>query len=244
VNLKEITLAATVFVFSTDVNSALITDTVTVDGWEWAQPDLFSELSWQDIADVCGTAYLCENQELNGYDMTGWQWAYAEQVDALINIYLQSAGLSGDDLMSGFDFYIDAEPPGTSASDSTFDDFFALSSEVPYASQHGFRQTVPSNGYITGGITRSEYGFDLAAGAYVSSTFFSGNTPSGEPAFDEQAWRGEASTDQRVDKNTSGTGAWLVRTPSEVPEPSTIWLLGSGLIGLIGFGKRRSRITD
>jgi hypothetical protein len=37
--------------------------------------------------------------------------------------------------------------------------------------------------------------------------------------------------------------AWMLVRPSEVPLPAAMWLFGSGLLGLIGFGRRRQLVT-
>ena len=62
-----------------------ITDTVTANSKEWAQVDLFTNLSWSDINAVC-PAGVC-NGILNNYDMTGWTWAAAEDMYSLFNSY-------------------------------------------------------------------------------------------------------------------------------------------------------------
>ncbi len=64
-------------------------DIITVNGNEWLQPALFTNLSWNDINAVC-PAGVCSG-ELNGYDMTGWTWASIDDVNALFNSY-QKAG--------------------------------------------------------------------------------------------------------------------------------------------------------
>ena len=60
-----------------------ITDTIFVNGKEWAQVDLFTNLSWDDINAVC-PAGMC-NGTLNGYDMSGWTWASSRDLQALFN---------------------------------------------------------------------------------------------------------------------------------------------------------------
>lgn len=64
---------------------AQITDTVTANGREWAQVDLFTNLSWNEINAVC-PAGVCAGM-LKGYDMTGWTWASLGDVVALFNSY-------------------------------------------------------------------------------------------------------------------------------------------------------------
>ena len=89
-------------------------DIITVDGKEWLQPYLFTNLTWNDINAVCPEGICAGN--LNGYDMTGWTWASADDLNALFNHYIGS-----DILGPGPDFTADF--PGVSES-SVFSDFF------------------------------------------------------------------------------------------------------------------------
>lgn len=75
------------------------TDIVTVDGTDWAQTDLFTNLSWNDINAVCPSGVCIDGAELNGQTMTGWMWATGEEVAALINSYLSTAGKTENDLL-------------------------------------------------------------------------------------------------------------------------------------------------
>jgi hypothetical protein len=63
-----------------------ITDTVTVDGKVWAQPNLFIGVSWDQINAVCPGG-VCTGM-LNGYAITGWTFASADDVNALFNYYI------------------------------------------------------------------------------------------------------------------------------------------------------------
>jgi hypothetical protein len=72
-----------------------ITDTVTIDGREWAQVDLFTLLSWNDVNAVCPEG-ACSGA-LNGHNMAGWTWASLADVSAIVNFY---AGASIADLES------------------------------------------------------------------------------------------------------------------------------------------------
>ena len=63
-----------------------ITDTISVVGREWAQVDLFANLSWNDINTIC-PAGICSGV-LNGFDMTGWMWASVEDLNSLFNHYI------------------------------------------------------------------------------------------------------------------------------------------------------------
>lgn len=63
-------------------------DIIRVDGKEWYQPDLFSNLSWNEINAICPEG-VC-NGTLNGHDMTGWTWASLKDINDLFNYYLGS----------------------------------------------------------------------------------------------------------------------------------------------------------
>ena len=52
-----------------------IIDVVKVNGKTWAQVNLFVGLFWGDINTVCPEGHCISNGVLNGYDMTGWEWA-------------------------------------------------------------------------------------------------------------------------------------------------------------------------
>lgn len=88
-------------------------DIVTVNAKEWAQPDLFAGLSWYEInqrcpieeGGVCKKTFY-EEDRLHGYDMEGWVWASMDDVNRLFNYFLAGAGISGDDLLSGKDYYV------------------------------------------------------------------------------------------------------------------------------------------
>jgi hypothetical protein len=87
-----------------------ITDTVTVDGREWAQVDLFTNLSWYQISAVCPSG-ICVGV-LNGHDMTGWIWASVDDINVLFNHYIGS-----DEMGPGPDvfFYKSSVSPWTTA---------------------------------------------------------------------------------------------------------------------------------
>lgn len=73
-----------------DINNICIvaTDTVTVNGRVWVQPDLFLNLTWNEINAVCPLGICIEGGVLNGHDMTGLVWASIEDVNALLNDYI------------------------------------------------------------------------------------------------------------------------------------------------------------
>jgi hypothetical protein len=69
-----------------------ITQTVTVAGVEWAQPSLFTNLTWDEIAAICA-ADPCAGS-LNGHLMDGWNFATLDDVNAVFNHYY-GAGFMG-----------------------------------------------------------------------------------------------------------------------------------------------------
>jgi hypothetical protein len=58
---------------------------------EWAQPDLFTNLSWNDINAACPVSEggVCRfDATLNEYDVSGWTWGTVADVNGLINVYI------------------------------------------------------------------------------------------------------------------------------------------------------------
>lgn len=66
-----------------------ITDTIIVEGREWAQVDLFADVSWDSVDAVCPAANdgVCDGS-LNAWNVTGWTWAHLEDVNRLFNVYI------------------------------------------------------------------------------------------------------------------------------------------------------------
>lgn len=101
---------------------------ITIAGRDWAQVDLFLNLTWNDIDAVCpaATGGVCTEGTLNGFDMAGWTWASQEDVNALFNTFLVSSGVGGSDLLSGAGEYTEAG-----------------STWAPAFYDQGFRVTIP-----------------------------------------------------------------------------------------------------
>jgi hypothetical protein len=183
-------------------HAASITDTVFANGNEWAQPDLFLDLSWNDINTVCPGG-VCGSGSLNGYDMAGWVWATVDELNQLFNHYIGFAALGpGPDAWTN-------EPLPHSAYDafvadgwrSTFDDFG------------------PTNA-LTSGRMSDNSTFSAAMGNSFSPITFdwleaaSTNFPNG-PEYDFIT-----------------QGAWFVRASGEVPVPATVPLIGIAMAAL------------
>jgi len=123
--------------------AAPITDVVAGDGKTWAQVDLFSNLSWNDINQVCPMG-VCGAGTLNGYDMEGWRWA------------------SENDIRKLFASYIGSEIDGTSVIQS-------FSPWAPAFFDDGWRMTVSfmEGQRVTRGSTSSQHGSRYVLGEII-----------------------------------------------------------------------------
>jgi hypothetical protein len=65
-------------------------DILKIGSKEWLQTDLFTNLSWNDIAVVCSSRTGACDGILKGYEMAGWTWASVEEIKALFNYYIGS----------------------------------------------------------------------------------------------------------------------------------------------------------
>lgn len=60
-------------------------DTIAVNGKVWYQPNFFIGSTWDDINAVCAGG-ICDGL-VNGYNLTGWAWATASDMQALMAYY-------------------------------------------------------------------------------------------------------------------------------------------------------------
>ncbi|MFT4520153.1 MAG: hypothetical protein ACI9JM_002553 [Halioglobus sp.] len=72
-----------------------ITDTIVVDGREWAQADLFAEISWNEMNAICPAGVCSGSGTLNGYNMMGWTWASVDDIGALLAATTPDPGRAG-----------------------------------------------------------------------------------------------------------------------------------------------------
>lgn len=88
-----------------------ITNTVIVEGNEWAQWADFTMLSWNDINTVCPGG-VCGDGTLNDFDMGGWTWADNAGVAMLFSAYIDAVGGSNPELDSAWaaNFFADFTP--------------------------------------------------------------------------------------------------------------------------------------
>lgn len=95
--LKYIALTALLTtLLSVSVSATPIVDTVNVSGRYWAQVDLFTDLTWDEINAVCPGG-ACNGGTLNGYLMEGWTWASRDDLHELFNYYIGSDELRAPD---------------------------------------------------------------------------------------------------------------------------------------------------
>jgi len=192
-------------------------DVVTVNGTGWAQVDLFTNLSWNDINAVCPNG-VCGAGTLNSHDMEGWLWASVDGVNALFNTYLSAGGVSGSQLLGpGADFYL--------MTDSTW---------APAFFADGWRSTQQSTASIqTLGLVSGEYSPTVGRYPGLIDT---------QPGYDDIANTSYVIGNAFKDASFGGWFYWAgEQPPSGVPATATHWLLGLGL-AVLGMGRRKRKL--
>ena len=198
-----------------NIAAGQITDTVTVNGKDWAQVDLFRGLSWSDINSVC-LGGVCGNGTLRGFDMLGWTWASTEDLNNLFNYYSVNSSNPIPNLLG----------PGPSSANSE--------SIIPYSYGQlfyldGWRAT--SNVFFESRETmgRTSDSPDYFAGIGVSPSFLGAGTSNmAGTNYTDGFWN---------------PGAWFLRPDpaAAVPSPATIPLILLGLAAL-GFSRRKRNL--
>lgn len=192
-----------------------ITDTVTIEGREWAQIDLFLALTWNEVNAVCPLANdgVCADNQLAGWDMAGWLWASIDDANALFNYFLSESGVTGEDLLSGPDSFT-----ASGSSSATWSDaFFAA----------GFRPNILASGQrrIASGRVQNRFnGVSPHIAAISENSSFDTSFNFSSTASTDFAFGG---LDTR-----RPLGVWIYRPAASVPTSSTFLLLGLALIGL------------
>lgn len=67
-------------------------DTVVVNGRAWAQVDLFTGNSWNEINAQCPSGVCSTSSKLNGWGLEGWTWASIDAVQLLLNSFTGGTG--------------------------------------------------------------------------------------------------------------------------------------------------------
>lgn len=193
-----------------------VTDTLFVDGREWAQPDLFYGLRWSQIDAVCSGGPCADGALLThrfdpglgpdglGYDMTGWNWAGTREVNSLLEYYI------GADVLPDHWFYqyLEDEP-------SWLDDLY----------EDGWRHTgiYPNDRGATMSIEGWTHNFAVVKGDGVRTHLYDRNW--GAPSL---TLTGSTISPEF---HTRQLGGWFYRTV-EVPAPTSLLLLLAGLFFL------------
>jgi len=193
-----------------------ITDTLLVDGREWAQPDLFYGLRWSQIDAVCPGGPCVDGAVLThrfgpglgpnslGYDMTGWIWAGTREVNSLFEHYI------GADVLPENWFYDYREHEPSWLGDLYLD---------------GWRHTgiYPNPMGETMSIEGWTHNFSGGDGVRIHLYDRNWRTPS----LSLNGSRGD------TEFHTVQLGSWFYRAV-EIPAPSSLFLLVAGLFALRG----------
>jgi hypothetical protein len=170
------------------VQTLPITDTISIDGGEWAQVDLFTNLSWDEINAVCPAGVCGDSATLNGYDMAGWTWASIEDIEELFNYYIGS-----DALGSNTGYY----------SDGGWDTWWANAFR-----NDGWRGSMlePQVMNVTQGLLRDKYNAQNGYRARLIDVLFD----------DQEFFSGDSiftSETSETNYSSSYLGGWFYRTP-------------------------------
>lgn len=204
-------LPAIAFAWIGFASAGPITDTVTVDGTEWAQVDLFLGLTWSDINVVC-PAGVCGSGTLNGFDMVGWSLASIDNMNTLFNHYIGFAALG-----PGPDYYAGAI--------NTFADAFFADGWRPTSKLAGSSKI--AEGWVDDAL------YLPRMFAYRDARAFCNGFGVCQPD-EDRADTSSLSVYGGDPFSRRGPGAWFVRTSTlaPVPVPATLALFGLALATL------------
>ncbi len=62
------------------VNALPITDFVKVGDKQWAQVDLFRDVTWNEVSVACPSGVCVSGNSINGWSVSGWTWASNSEV--------------------------------------------------------------------------------------------------------------------------------------------------------------------
>lgn len=196
-------------------------DVAYVDGLgrEWLQPADTLGFTWFDVVPVCDVGTGVCAGTLGGIDLDGWRWANVATLNTLFH-----------ELSGGAGFFT-AEPQEYEIANSTWAPAL-IDNDGPGPDTGVFHITA-----LFGGVEERVFGWtrdkdpDPATGAYLGRI-------DNNPFFDKLQTDDRSDIDQ---ENADIVGFWLYREPHPVPLPAGVWLLGAGLAGLAGFGRRHAR---
>jgi len=231
--MKYIKYAISVFalIISTSVNASILN---TLNGVNY---------EWLELTETEGLHFATVNQRLADPDdvLYGYENASRQLVEDLLLSYVPWDGIAGH--------Y--AAPDVTSGMEQFFTDFGILrtgsASNSAYDTVDGY--TIAENTAVSFNESYGVYGSGNECGdAFTKclSRLFMTYDENGtaismwindwDSGFD--ATNTNPLTIHWTDSATRDIGSYLVRT-SVVPVPAAVWLFGSGLIGLVGFSRRK-----
>ncbi len=205
--------------FSAIAQAGTLTSGTEVIGWTDNESNNWLRL---DVKDETGTAFLTTmnfNQMTSGFDFAGYNWQLAtkSQIRNLWDDFQPNVASSG---FAGYD-----DPVwriGTSPGNAFLDAFGVTSSNT------GWR--------VAKGYSADEWQPDTYYMPYVKVEVH--GALNGTGYYDD--WiTGNGGISGSLAASTPQYSAWMISTGAAVPIPAAAWLFGSGLLGLIGFSKRK-----
>jgi len=212
--LWNLIAATTTLILSVNVNAAIVEIDWNLSGDNLITRDTSSGLDWLDLTVTNGMSYNTVSLELiSGGSLEGWRYATNTEVTSLWSNW-------------GLDFVEDTfitipglDPAVYSATDiigDTFNNSFS-----------GF--TVGAVG-MTSDLNPVNSDYKFIMGVYHVDH---------HPTQQLTAYMGGSINDTvHIDVANPMQGSYLVQV-SSVPVPAAAWLFGSGLIGLVGFARRK-----
>lgn len=196
-------LVVLAFSWAGSASAIPITDTVTLDGKEWAQPADFTGISWNTIFAVCGAGPCIGNLIVPfrfTYEMDGWTWASNAQVQSLFNTF---TGRNDTAPTLFTEAYSEWAPAVLAVFDSSFSPGFGSDYVAGWTSS----LDAYGRGYLP--FVRDDNGDrpDLGGGDDEVST----------------------KRTNFVFQQFESAGAWFVRDAKPVPTPATLALFGLAL---------------
>jgi len=215
--IKSILLAATALILSTSVNSAIVSTDWQNAGDNLITLDTVSGLEWLDLTETSSMSYDDVTAQLGvGGAYEGFRYATDTEVISLWSNF--GVDLSQDAPSSPYHIGVTVDP-------GIVDAATILKNYVDQGAE-----TYRAVG-ITGTMSLPNYYAVLGAEFTGFNTQHSYYYEEGHEDVFFDVFR-----DQRV--NTVGSYL-VVGTPTTVPVPAAVWLFGSGLIGLVGFARRK-----
>jgi len=204
--------AVIALVLSTSVNAALIDN----GGYT---TDTETGLDWLDLSATFGYSYNSALSASSGYEGGGWSYANNEQVDMLFTQL--------------FPNFIDNV--GNGSADSQYGPYSGQLAEIT-----NFTNLFGTHNDGVHHITYGLYNGDSSILQMMGAWKFINN---GRGVVYGSDWTHDYTAAGFTTGSSPFYGTYLVRTNpdyvSAVPVPAAVWLFGSGLIGLVGFARRK-----